>query len=69
MLVDSCYLTKLHCTKTTSTVPSLSTISPSLLFSITFFELPNNCIVSSVDNSSLYPVFILKKILFFILFT
>ena len=38
------------------------------LYQQLFFVLPNNFIVSGVDNSSLQPFFILKTILFFILF-
>ena len=40
----------------------------SLSLSISFFVLPNNLIVSGVKTSSLYSVFILKTILFLILF-
>ena len=72
MLVDGCYLLNYNFskhykyTKTTSTVSNFGTSSPFLFLLITFFELPNNCIVSSVNSSSLYPVFILKTILFVI---
>ena len=49
MLVYNCYL---QCIKTTSATSNLGKISPSLSGAMSFFELPNNLIVSFDSNSS-----------------
>ena len=72
MLVDSYYLLNYSVIKELSNFPTVSnfgTISLSLFSSISFFELLNNRIGSFESNSSLEHVFILKAMLFFILFT
>ena len=66
--LDFCWwvlLTKLQWTKTTSALFIFGTSSQSLSLLTSFFELLNNFCVFSV-NSSLYLVFILNVILFFI---
>ena len=51
---DACwelFLIKLQWTNTTSTDSNLGTFSPFLLLSTNFFVLPNNFILSEVNNS------------------
>ena len=69
MLDDSCYLLNYSVLKQLQQFLILAQFLLLCCFQLPFFERPNNCIVSSVNNSSLYPDFISKTILFFILFT
>ena len=61
MLVDSCYLLSYSVlTQLLQLQALVQALRPSFdqspfLINL-LFELPNNCIVSSVNNSSLYPV-------------
>ena len=61
-------LTRYQGTATSSTDwANFGTPSLSSFWSSSFFVLPNNFIVSGDNNSNLWPVFILKAILFLIL--
>ena len=53
MHVDKSFLTKLQCTNTSSTDSHLGTFSLFSSLSTTLFVLPNNFIVSGVNNSNL----------------
>ena len=53
MYVDNHFLTKLQCTKTTSTDSNFGTFSLFLSDTTSFFVLPHNLIVSGVNNSNL----------------
>ena len=52
--------TKLNETKTTSSTSRLGMFSPFFVFSVSYFVLPNNFIVSDVFSSSLYQSFVLN---------